>query len=286
MTFCSIVGQARHQTARLMGPSTIARSSGLPARTGTAITPDLIRPGYNRAVRHHHGLPWAARLVAAALIASWPATVPAQTADPDPARFAAEMNAFAEADAKAAAPSNAVLFVGSSTIRLWPTAVRFPDLPVINRGFGGSHISDLNHYLDVTVLKYAPDVVVFYAGDNDIAAGKTPQRVLGDYRRFVERVQAAKPETAIVFVAIKPSPSRWTLWPTMREANALIKAYASSRPRLFYADVVPATLGADGQPRPELFQADRLHLSPAGYDQWTPVVAEAIAAARRTRSQP
>jgi lysophospholipase L1-like esterase len=250
------------------------------------MTLDLIRPSYNRAVPQEPLLRRVVRLLVVTVLVSWPAAAPAQTTDPDPARFAAEMRAFAEADAKTPAPSSAVLFVGSSTIRLWPTAVRFPDLPVINRGFGGSHISDVNHYLDVTVLKYAPDVVVFYAGDNDIAAGKTPQRVLADYQRFVDRVLAAKPETEIIFVAIKPSPSRWALWPAMREANALIRTYSGSRPRLHYADVVPATLGADGQPRPELFLADRLHLNPAGYDQWTPVVAEVIAAARRPRSAP
>jgi lysophospholipase L1-like esterase len=250
------------------------------------MTLDLIRPGYNRAVRENPVLPRVVRLLAAIVLLTWPAAVPAQTPDPDPARFAAEMRAFAEADGKTPAPPNAVLFVGSSTIRLWPTAVRFPDLPVINRGFGGSHISDVNHYLDVTVLKYAPDVVVLYAGDNDIAAGKSPQRVLEDYRRFVERVQAAKAQTEIIFIAIKPSPSRWTLWPAMREANALIRAYSATRPRLHYADVVPATVGADGQLRPELFQADMLHLNPAGYDQWTPVVARAIAAARGSGSRP
>ncbi len=225
-------------------------------------------------------------MCAAALLACWPAVQRAQAVDPNPARFAGEIAAFAEADTKAAPPAHAVLFVGSSTIRLWPTASRFPEWPVINRGFGGSHISDVLHYLDVTVLKYQPDVVVFYAGDNDIADGKTPERVLEDYQRFVERVHAALPATDIIFVPIKPSGLRWALWPTMREANGSIKTYSDSHPRLHYADVVPVTLGPDGQPKPELFLADRLHLSPAGYDQWTPVVARAIAAVRRTRSAP
>ena len=225
-------------------------------------------------------------LIAAALLACWPAAQRAQAVDPDPARFAAEIRAFAEADEKAPPPVRAVLFVGSSTIRLWPTAARFPDWPIINRGFGGSHISDVMHYLDVTVLKYAPDVIVFYAGDNDIADGKTPQRVLEDYRRFVDRVHAAVPATDIIFVPIKPSGLRWALWPTMREANGLIRTYTDGHRRLHYADVVPVTLGPDGQPKPELFLADRLHLSPAGYDEWTPIVAKAIAAVRPRRSAP
>ena len=204
----------------------------------------------------------------------------AQAPAPDPQRFAAEIQAFAGWDQRNTAPADAVLFVGSSTIRLWPTAERFPERAVINRGFGGSQLSDVDHYLDVTVLKYRPAIVVLYAGDNDIAAGKTPQRVLQDYQQFVTRVLAARADTDIVFIAIKPSPSRWSLWPSMREANALVKAYSESRPRLHYADIVPATLGSDGQPRPELFLADRLHLSPAGYDAWTTVLRATLQAVR------
>jgi lysophospholipase L1-like esterase len=221
------------------------------------------------------------------LVAAWLVVVStfvpsAQAVNPDPARFAAEISAFATWDTRNAAPANGVLFVGSSTIRMWPTAVRFPDLPVINRGFGGSHISDVNHYLDQTVLKYSPAVVVLYAGDNDIADKKSSRRVLEDYQQFVTRVVAARATTDIIFIAIKPSPSRWALWPAMREANALVKAYADAHPRLHYVDIVPPMMGADDQPRPELFVADRLHLSPAGYDEWTRVLATVIAAVRST----
>src|SRR5690348_9835260 len=215
-----------------------------------------------------------AAAVALALVVSRPAV--AQVADPDPARFADEIKAFAAWDAKNAAPKHAVLFVGSSSIRFWPTAERFPDLPVINRGFGGSHISDVNHYLDVTVLKYDADVVVFYAGDNDLAAGKTPERVAADYRTFVERVVAAKPRVQIVFIDIKPSILRWDIWPKMREANALIADYSKTRPNLHVVDTAPGLLGPDGKPIPALFQSDGLHLTPAGYDRWTETVGAAI----------
>jgi lysophospholipase L1-like esterase len=226
---------------------------------------------------------WCSKAVMCALLASFwmPQTASAQVADPDPARFAAEIQAFAEWDEKNAVPTHAVLFAGGSSIRLWNTASRFPGLPVINRGFGGSHISDVNHFVKATVLNYAPDVVVFYAGDNDISAGKGKDRVLADYKTFVARVLSAKPDTDIIFIAIKPSLARWAQWPLMRETNEAVKAYSATNRRLHFADIAPPMLGADGRPRPELFVQDGLHMTPAGYDAWTKVVTASIAAVRK-----
>jgi lysophospholipase L1-like esterase len=200
----------------------------------------------------------------------------AQVADPNPARFAGEIRAFAEADAKAMPATGAVVFVGSSSIRLWPMAERFPGKTVINRGFGGSHMSDVNHFVTETVAKYAARAVVLYAGDNDIAAGKPPAQVLRDYRTFVEKVRSAQPDVDIYFIAIKPSLARWTLWPSAAAANDLIRVYSSTQPRLHYIDVVPPMLGADGKPRPDLFIEDGLHMTPAGYDIWTRLVGGAV----------
>jgi lysophospholipase L1-like esterase len=205
----------------------------------------------------------------------------AQAPDPVPARFQPEIQAFEAWDAKNSTPPHAVLFVGSSTIRMWPTAERFPGRPVINRGFGGSQIADVNHYIQQTTLKYAADVIVFYAGDNDIDAKKTPARVLADYQAFVDRVLAAKPDTEIFFISIKPSTLRWAEWPAMREANALVRAYCEAHPHLHYIDIVPRMIGPDGRPRTELLAADGLHLTPAGYDVWTEVVQQALDTPRR-----
>jgi lysophospholipase L1-like esterase len=207
--------------------------------------------------------------------------VATQTAEPDPARFQADIEAFRQWDTKNAVPVDGVLFVGSSTIRLWPTAARFADLPVINRGFGGSQISDVNHYIEDVVLKYRPAVVVFYAGDNDVNAGKSPERVAADYRDFVLKVLATRADTRIIFLAIKPSPARWALWPTMQDANERIRSYSLGRaPRLLYADVATPMLTADGQTQAHLYVDDGLHMTPAGYDIWTRVLAPVIAAAR------
>ncbi|MEZ4698790.1 MAG: SGNH/GDSL hydrolase family protein [Rhodothermales bacterium] len=192
--------------------------------------------------------------------------------DPDPGRFAEEIADFEAWDMKNVTPERPILFVGSSSIRIWLTGTYFPDLPVINRGFGGSHISDVNFYLERIVLKYAPRAIVFYAGDNDIAGGKSPERVLDDYKVFVSRVHALLPKTKIFFIPIKPSLLRWDMWPQMMKANAMVATYSEASPYLYYIDIATPMLGTDGTPRPEFFREDGLHLNREGYDLWTQIV--------------
>lgn len=200
----------------------------------------------------------------------------AQGADPDPERYAEAIETFTEWDAKNTSPEDAVLFVGSSSIRFWDTAEWFPRRVVINRGFGGSHISDVNHYVDETVIRHAPDVVVFYAGDNDIGADKPPRQVHEDFLRFTSLVRSALPDTEILFVSIKPSLARWSLWPEMVAANELIRAFAENNDRIHYVDVATPMLGPDGEPIPELFVQDGLHMTDDGYEIWTEVVGNAL----------
>ena len=222
-----------------------------------------------------------------ALILSAPAVLSAggDRSNPDPNRFAGEIKTFVEWDSKNAVPAEPVLFVGSSSIRMWRTHESFPELPVVNRGFGGSHVSDILHYLDRVVLPYNPKVLVFYAGDNDVAGGKSPQRVVEDYRRFVRLVHAKLPAVRIVYVAIKPCHNRWSLWPEMDKANGLVRDFCDQDERLFFADLATPLLGDDGTPRRDLFLSDQLHLNPQGYAVWTqtlaPILSRILAATRQ-----
>lgn len=219
-------------------------------------------------VRRSRNIAAGILVVAGGLVAS--AAEPSRpAADPDPARFDAEIQAFESWDSKNAVPRDPIVFVGSSSIRLWRTAESFSGLPVVNRGFGGSHISDVNHYVDRTVLRYRPRVVVFYAGDNDIADGKTPERVVGDFQEFVAAVRRGCPEATIIYLPIKPSRLRWALWPQLRAANELVAQIARSDERLIYVDTATPLLGPDGRPKPDYFLDDGLHLNAAGYEVWS-----------------
>lgn len=193
--------------------------------------------------------------------------------------FAKEIAAFVKRDATNPPPKGAVLFVGSSTIRMWPdVAADFPELKTINRGFGGSQVSDVNGYLDQIVIPYAPSRIVLYAGDNDIAAGKSPERVAADFKTFVERTRAALPETEIYYLAIKPSPSREKFQAKGDRANELVKAFAKETPKVYFIDVNTPLLMANGKPDPKFFKPDMLHMNKSGYAVWVPIIRKAIEA--------
>jgi lysophospholipase L1-like esterase len=195
---------------------------------------------------------------------------------PDPARFRAEIQAFEQWDNKNSFPADAVLFVGSSSIRMWQTRTSFPDLPVINRGFGGSHISDINYYFKQVVLPYKLKLIVFYAGDNDIASGKSAQQVLEDFKRFVEMVTEILPRTPIIFISIKPSESRWNFWPVAMQANEMIRLFCENKKQLIFVDAGSVLLNADGKVNNEIFLADKLHMNEQGYHKWTQVLRPVI----------
>jgi lysophospholipase L1-like esterase len=192
----------------------------------------------------------------------------AAPADPDPSRFESEIRAFEAWDRQNSFPPRAVLFVGSSSIRKWQSADGFPELPVINRGFGGSHVSEVNHFAERIVFKYSPRVIVFYAGDNDIADGKSPERVFHDFAAFAELVHSRLPETRLVYLPIKPSLARWNKWPQMMAANSLAETYARDHAWLTYVDTATPMLGSDDRPRAELFVEDGLHMNAEGYRLW------------------
>jgi lysophospholipase L1-like esterase len=183
--------------------------------------------------------------------------------------FEANIVKFEEGDKKSPPSQGAILFLGSSSIVQWKEKEAFPDLQTINRGFGGSEISDSVRVAERIAIPYKPRLIVFYAGDNDIAKGKSPERCRDDFVALSEKVHAALPETRIIFVSIKPCPSRWKLFDKQTEANKLIAAFCGKHADyLTYFSIVEPMLGDDGQPRAELFQKDNLHMSPAGYAIW------------------
>ena len=190
----------------------------------------------------------------------------------DPSRYEQAIRAFEEQDRKQSPPTEGILFIGSSSIRGWNLEPHFSGLPVINRGFGGSHIADSIAFAERVILPYRPKVIVLYAGDNDVAAGKSPQCVLADYKAFVAKVRKSLPKTRIVFIAIKPSISRWSLVGKMRQANRLIQAATEKDRRQVFVDIDTPMIGSDGRPRKELFKSDGLHLNETGYKLWAKLV--------------
>jgi hypothetical protein len=187
-------------------------------------------------------------------------------------RWAKEMAAFEQQDKARPPAAGGIVFVGSSSIRLWDLARSFPGLPTLNRGFGGSQIVDSVNHADLLVIRHKPRTVVFYAGDNDLAGGKTPEAVLADYKAFVAKVRSALPDTRFVFIGIKPSIQRWALIAKVREANGLIRKFCEQDDRLGFVDVDGPMLGWDEKPRKDLLIDDGLHLTPKGYELWTVLV--------------
>lgn len=187
-----------------------------------------------------------------------------------PEKWAKDIDAFTTADAAQPPPRDAVLFIGSSSIVKWQTLAQdFPTATTINRGFGGSELSDSVFYLDRIALPYHPRIVVVYAGENDLWAGKSAAQVAADFEACCTKIHAALPATRIVFIGIKPSPSRWKIHGEMKQANALVAAYCAKDPHRVFLDVWKPMLDANDQPRPELFVADLLHMNAAGYAIWT-----------------
>jgi lysophospholipase L1-like esterase len=200
----------------------------------------------------------------------------ARAAAPSPCKpevWQGAMAQFEKQDVEKPAPDDVVVFVGSSSIRMWDLAKWFPDVPTLNRGFGGSQICDAAHFADVLVIKHKPRAVVFYSGDNDVASGKTAEQVHADFCEFMKKLRAALPETPVVFIAIKPSIARWKMRDVQREANRLIAGERRRGKRLEYVDVWPAMLGDDGQPRKDIFREDGLHMNDAGYKLWVDLVS-------------
>jgi len=191
-----------------------------------------------------------------------------------PEKWAKDIDAFTTADLGRPPPENAVLFIGSSTIVKWKTLNQdFPKVVTVHRGFGGSELSDTVFYLDRIAIPYRPRTMVVYAGDNDLWLGKSAEAVAAEFEELCAKVHAALPATRIIFISIKPSPSRWKIHEKMEQANALVAGYCAKDKRRTFLDIWKVMLDAKGEPRSEFFVTDMLHMNPAGYALWTPMLA-------------
>ena len=203
--------------------------------------------------------------------AAWALPPPPQSWQPDIDRLVAD-------DSAQPPPQKGVLFVGSSSIRMWRTlAADFPGVPVINRGFGGSAIADSTYWAGRIIVPYHPRLIVMYAGDNDIAEGDTPAQVCDEFKAFVARVRRDLPVAAIAYISIKPSLARAASWPQMRDANRRIADWSRKQPGITFVDVAARMLDPNGKPRPELFRADGLHMDAAGYAIWVQALKPVLA---------
>ena len=201
-------------------------------------------------------------------------------------KFKPVIDKWVAQDAVNPPPKDAVLFIGSSSIRNWKSVYEdFPQYDVINRGFGGSTFADANLFIDQIVTPYQPAAIVVFEGSNDIARGKSADEVFNDYKTFVKRTRKGekrKDPAPIFFIGITPTESRWKHWPQMRKLNNMVIQYAGKDPSLYYIDTPTPILATapepGGPPSRELFHDDLLHLSPKGYALWTRIITPQLEA--------
>lgn len=212
---------------------------------------------------------WCLSLVFAFVLVCPPETIRAEDKAPakhNYSKWEPEITGYEAADKKTPPPKGGIVFIGSSTIKLWKNLAQdFPDHPVINRGFGGSEIIDSTHFADRLIFPHAPRQIFLRAGGNDIHAGHSPEKVAADFEEFVRKVHGKLPETEIVYIFVSPAPARWNENERYQELNARIAKFAEKTPGVKVLDAYNISLNAAGEARPELFVADKLHFNAEGY---------------------
>lgn len=187
--------------------------------------------------------------------------------------FESEVHSFELQDLADPPPQRPMLFVGSSSIRLWHHLTdSFPEWSIMNRGFGGSQMADLLGYFPRLVTRYQPRILFVYEGDNDLSSGKSVELVESEFKRFLDRCQGDLPGNVVILLAVKPSPLRRSLLASQKALNAFLASLASPKDGIFFLDMSSPLLDSRGEPRPELFQKDQLHLNASGYAIWANVI--------------
>ncbi len=206
------------------------------------------------------------RIIALLAIALWAAAGVAADTNHNFGVWETEVRTYELSDATNPPPKGAVLFVGSSGIRLWKTLARdFPNTAVINRGIGGCEIVDCIHFADRILFPYEPRQIVFRCGGNDIAKGKSPEAVAEDFKKFVRIVREKLPNTEIVFISWNPTVLRWENAPREEQFNRLVKEFIEATPGLKYVETADMMLDHEGKPRADLLVEDKIHFNAEGY---------------------
>jgi lysophospholipase L1-like esterase len=196
----------------------------------------------------------------------FPVISAAQTAAPDPNRFEKKVQEYEAADKVQPPPHGAILLAGDSQFFRWKTL--HDDLPgytIVNRGIDSFQFSDVLHFTDRLILPHKPRMIILHVGGNDVHNGKTPERLLADFKAFVEKIHAVLPRVPIAFSSITPGPGRWDEAERRKKANQVIKDYIATQSGLHFIDLWDAMLTPNGQPREELWVEDRVHPNHAGY---------------------
>jgi hypothetical protein len=222
-----------------------------------------------------------ARALCALSLVFLPVGLRADAPAPDPARFDKEVASILEREAAQPPAQGGILFIGSSNIRKWPITAAFPELPIINQGFGGSQAPDCLFFFDKLVTPFHPKTVIFHAGGNDLAAGRSPAQIAADVETFIKKVHSELPEAKIIYIGLFPAPSRWELMDKYHETTRLITHFTRSDRKVTFLDPAKPILSAGGEIRPELYESDRLHLNADGYAILSKWIAPSLKKAAR-----
>jgi len=194
--------------------------------------------------------------------------------------FQKEIDAFKIQDSVKPPPKHPILFVGSSSFTKWKTINNdFPGYPILNRGFGGSSLTDLIHFADETILQYKPKQIYIYCGENDLAMDDnvTPGMLLERYKKFHSLIrEKLGKRLPVVFVSIKPSIARWKLEKTFIVANELVKSFLQSDKYASFLDVHQPMLDEKQEVLKDIFVQDNLHMNAKGYEIWIKVISPTL----------
>jgi len=184
-----------------------------------------------------------------------------------------EIETFKKADSLQMPLKNGILFVGSSSLRMWKDLeTTYKTYNSINRGFGGSNLEQAIYYADDIIFPYQPKQIVIYSGENDIAEGTSPEITFDRFKILFKLIRKKLPEVFISYISVKPSVSREKWMPQMIYTNELIKSYLSAQAKTSFIDVYHPMLQPNGKPMNDIFLADNLHMNSKGYEIWKKVI--------------